>query len=84
MVAWRAWCGVQTQWRAGMGGATGLDYAGVRAWLELQDLEGQPLREVFECIRAAEAATLEVWGEQRRKEDERNAKPQPLQGPQAG
>lgn len=69
--AWRCWNAVQTQWRVGMGGATGLDYAGVRAWLELQDLEPGELREIFEGLRAAEVATLEVWGEQRRQDEQR-------------
>ena len=68
--AWRWWTSVQTQWRVGMGGATGLDYAGVRAYLELQDLQPEQLRDVFEGVRAAEAATLEVWAEQRRQEDQ--------------
>ena len=68
--AWRWWCNVQTQWRTGMGGATGLDYAGVRAYLELQGLQADQLRDIFEGLRAAEAATLEVWTEQRRQEDQ--------------
>ena len=28
---WDIWCDLQTQWRHGMAGPTGLDYAGVRA-----------------------------------------------------
>lgn len=71
VTAWRCWSAVQTQWRVGMGGATGLDYAGVRAWLELQDIERQEQREIFEGLRAAEGATLEVWTEQRRKDEQR-------------
>ncbi len=65
--AWGCWQDVQTQWRVGMGGATGLDYAGVRAYLEEAEL-GEERRDVFAGIRACERATLEVWAENRRKE----------------
>lgn len=58
---------VQTQWRVGMAGATGLDYAGVRAALSIQGVRGAELREVFECIQAAEVATLSAWHELREK-----------------
>jgi hypothetical protein len=63
--AWHCWCAVQTQWRVGMGGATGLDYAGVRAYLDEAGLQGQARRDTFAGICAAERATLEVWAEQR-------------------
>lgn len=64
--AWNAWNAVQTQWRTGMAGATGLDYAGVRAWLELAGPENpDERRDVFNGIRACESATLAVWAEQR-------------------
>lgn len=70
--AWQAWQGVQTQWRTGMGGATGLDYAGVHAWLQLH-APRQQRRELFEGIQAAERATLEVWSEQREREEQQRA-----------
>ena len=63
--SWHAWSAVQTQWRTGMAGATGLDYAGVRAWLELQDLDADARRDIFAGIQACEGATLAVWSEQR-------------------
>ena len=66
--AWSCWQGVQTQWRVGMGGATGLDYAGVRAFLDEQQLAGDERREVFAGIQACERATLDVWAEQRERE----------------
>ena len=53
------------QWREGMGGRTGLDYAGVRAWFDLQGIRGAKRRRLFAGIQACEAATLEVWAEQR-------------------
>lgn len=63
--AWQAWQGVQTQWRVGMAGATGLDYAGVCAYLaELGLAPGSPeRRDTFAGIQAAEAATLDVWAQ---------------------
>ena len=73
VLAWRCWQGVQTQWRVGMGGATGLDYAGVRAFLDEQDLQRDERREVFAGIQACERATLEVWAEQREREQQERA-----------
>lgn len=67
MQAWDCWHSVQTQWRVGPAGATGLDYAGVRAYLDEAGLQGDERREVWDCIRAAELATLSVWAEQRER-----------------
>lgn len=65
---------MQTQWRVGHAGATGLDYAGVRAYLDEADLAPDERRSVFAGIRACEIATLEVWADEReRKERERGA-----------
>ncbi|KQR55632.1 hypothetical protein ASF94_04300 [Acidovorax sp. Leaf160] len=59
-----------------MAGTTGLDYAGVRAYLDEQCIEpGDERRELFDCIRAAEAASLEAW-EERRAADERRREQQ--------
>lgn len=65
--AWQCWQGVQTQWRVGVGGATGLDYAGVRAYLDEQALPAEDRRSVFAGIQACERTTLEVWAEQRER-----------------
>lgn len=65
--AWNHWNGVATQWRTGMGGATGLDYTGVCAYLDEQGLPADERREVFAGIQACERATLEVWSEQRQR-----------------
>lgn len=69
--AWYAWQAVQTQWRiGGMGGYTGLDYAGVRAWLdECGPDKRKTRREWFACFQACEAATLNAWASARRKSD---------------
>ena len=62
--AWHHWCQVQTQWRAGVAGATGLDYAGVRTYFDIEtDLTGDERREVFACIRGAERGTLAGWAD---------------------
>ncbi len=61
--AWRCWQGVRTQWRAGPCGATGLDYAGVRAYLD--EVQPQDRAFVFRAIQACEREVLEVWEEQR-------------------
>lgn len=74
---WSCWQGVQTQWRVGMGGATGLDYAGVRAFLDEQQLAGDERREVFSGIQACERATLEVWAEQRERDEADKSAPRP-------
>lgn len=65
--AWRHWVDVQTQWRAGMGGRTGLDYAGVRAYLDECGLQGLERLDVWNGIRAAEFATLDAYAEQQQK-----------------
>lgn len=65
--AWQVWWDIQTQWRTGMDGREGLDYAGVRAHLDEEtDFTSAHRREVWSGIRAAEQACLEVWAEQRR------------------
>ena len=69
--AWAAWQDLQTQWRAGMAGATGLDYAGVRAWLDESGLPPDQRRAVWDGVRAAERETLAVWAEQREREQQR-------------
>lgn len=66
--AWHAWQGVRTQWREGMAGRSGLDYAGVRAYLDLQGIHGAERRTIFAGIQACEIATLEAWAEQRQQQ----------------
>ena len=60
---WLHWQQLQTQWRTGKAGATGLDYAAVAAYMTEFGLDGEARRECFECIRACERATLQVWSE---------------------
>jgi len=44
-----------------MGGSTGLDYAGVRVYLDELHLSGEERTDVWNGIRAAERGTLEGW-----------------------
>lgn len=68
MIALYASC--QTQWRSGMSGATGLDYAGVEA---LGRLRGEPISpDTFAGLQICEGAALAVINE-RRERDERQA-----------
>lgn len=73
--AWQCWCDLQTQWRVGVAGATGLDYAGVRAYLDEEGLAGDSRRDVVAGIRAAERAALEVWAQQRERDRDRANRP---------
>lgn len=64
--AWNCWHAIQTQWRIGMAGATGLDYPSVLAYLErIEGLNGPELRERFELMQACETVTLREWAKKR-------------------
>ncbi len=68
---WAHWQAVQTQWRTGgMGGATGLDYTSVLAYLRDTGMKGKQRKQTFECICAAENATLRAWGEKAEKAEQ--------------
>jgi hypothetical protein len=58
---------LQTQWRySGMGGATGLDYAGVLAYLrEVAGVKASDRAALFASLQAMEIAALNVWAEKR-------------------
>lgn len=64
--AWNCWHAIQTQWRIGMAGATGLDYPSVLAYLErIEGLSGPDLRERFELMQACERLALTEWAQRR-------------------
>lgn len=65
---------MQTQWRTGAVGSTGLDYAGVRADLDELGIEGEQRREIWLGIKACERAVLDVWEESRQRERDRAAR----------
>lgn len=68
-----AWFAVQTQWRVGALGATGLDYAGVEALLRLRRLGGGRRRtaQLLADLQVMERATLAEWARQREQRDRR-------------
>ena len=60
------WAAVQTQWRAGLQGYTGLDYAGVRAHPAFVAIRGRGRRErLLADVHTLERALLREWAEQR-------------------
>lgn len=61
------WAAVQTQWRTGMAGATGLDYAGVRASPAFVALQRRQRERVFADVCTMERAALTEWQEQRQR-----------------
>lgn len=62
--AWGLWQAVQTQWRSGVAGRTGLDYAGVRIVVDRR-MPRRQRAEAFEVLCRMERAALLAWGEQR-------------------
>lgn len=64
--AWNLWQSIQTQWREGMQGRTGLDYAAVTAYMrDVLRIRHKRFAEMFSAIRAMEVAALNTWAEQR-------------------
>ena len=49
---------MQTQWRTGMAGATGLDYAALPAVLQLTGQPNEQWSQVFDDLRAMEGEAL--------------------------
>lgn len=64
--AWGLWQRLQTQWRSGMNGRDGLDYAGVSAYLrEVARIKPRDFAQTFAQIQAMETASLKEWAKQR-------------------
>ena len=59
----RVFMRLQTQWRYGPAGPTGLDYAGVRVALEWLGVKVSPA--LFEDVQLMESATLKILAEAR-------------------
>lgn len=55
---WWLYTRVQTQWRVGMGGATGLDYTPAIALVQSM---GWPLPRALALLQAVEAGFMEAW-----------------------
>lgn len=70
LATWRTFMELQSQWRVGASGASGLDYAGVRAHLCLAGVPPREQRAMWPGLQACEAAVLQVWEEERRRQRE--------------
>lgn len=61
VATWALWCGVQTQWRVGVAGATGLDYTAVLALLRHRVQGRAAQQQAFDDISAMESVALDEW-----------------------
>lgn len=79
LAAFSLWCAVQTQWRTGMAGPTGLDWCGVRAHPASRALPRQQRERIL-----ADLACMEVaWLAERARiaqANRSNADPSPFAG----
>lgn len=62
IVTVNAFIAMSTQWRVGMSGATGLDYAALPTVLRLHGIRRAEQADVFEGIRIMESAALDIMG----------------------
>jgi hypothetical protein len=60
------WLAVQTQWREGFSGPTGLDYAGVESHLRVCGIRGADRRERWAELQTMERAALLAWKNRRK------------------
>jgi len=60
---------VQTQWRVGFGGATGLDYPGCEAAARMAGIE--VTADLFDGLRVCEAAAMQAMSERQERERQR-------------
>jgi len=59
----QVWARSQTQWRVGMAGVIGLDYAGLNVVMDNMNVTDKP--DTFDRIQVLESATLKAIEEQR-------------------
>lgn len=79
---WQLWQELRSQWRTGMSGSTGLDYAACIAHLRVaHGLRGKRLQKAWAAMREAEQGTLQAWAEQ--AERQRQQAPTPPSNPAA-
>lgn len=60
--------GMQTQWRIGMKGATGLDYAAMPAVMTMVGVKRKRRADVMGAVQVMERETLRLWAERREKQ----------------
>ena len=63
--AWEVWLSVQTQWRIGMGGREGLDYASVGYYMRqiLRIRVGRRWADIWSGLQAMERSAMNAWAE---------------------
>lgn len=64
---WNGWQLLQTQWRVGFAGHTGLDYTAVAATLDMLGVKRRDRAEWLQCLHAMERAALDEWEKQRER-----------------
>lgn len=58
-MAFQLLCDAQTQWRVGVGGATGLDYQAVFALMAFRGIDADLRLQLFDDLQVMELAALE-------------------------
>lgn len=58
---------MQTQWRVGAAGATGMDYTALETLMRVKRVKTEDRADLLGDVRRMEAAVLELWREQRGK-----------------
>lgn len=85
--AWLLWTRLQSQWRVGMSGATGLDYAAIRPAAEFLLLPLEDMPALFDVLQELEGHQIKTWGEERaakEADDKREADRKKHRGRRAG
>jgi hypothetical protein len=62
----RVFLALQTQWRHGMAGPTGLDYAAIPPVFDLCGIRQKKSADTFGALRILEVETLNCWADRRR------------------
>jgi len=60
---WNLWNRIQTQWRVGTSGFTGLDYSGVQVCMIMCGIKPKDSPEIFSALQAMEISALVAWAE---------------------
>ena len=72
--AWNLWLACQTQWRIGMGGPTGLDYAGIEALMRMRNVSRAERPGLIEGLQVMEVVALEEFAAKAEKDQRRKAR----------
>lgn len=64
-LAYELFADMRTQWRIGMGGATGLDYGVMYRMMDRMNLTPDDYNDLEQCVRVMEYTALEVMHEER-------------------